>query len=70
MNSKSIPSEIDKKYCHKVLFDVNGHLAMVHSFIQMGIMIKMDDSCKYACACFDNTHDYNNFKSKIAQLSA
>lgn len=68
MNNQALTQDQKERYCHKVLFKVKGRLAMIHTFIENGMIIRMDDKYEYACACFDNTIDYNDFKDKIAHL--
>lgn len=58
-----------ERNCHKVFFHVKGKLAMIHALLDSGMDIRMNAECTHACACFDNTIDYNNFKTRIASLS-
>ena len=60
---------IAEKHSLKVLFKVHGKLALIHTLLQMGMIIKTDPKLEYACAYFDNTQDFNEFKSMVDSLA-
>ena len=59
---------IHETHQHKVLFKPQGLLALVHSILPKGSILKFDKNGKYACACFDNIIDFNNFKTKLSHI--
>lgn len=66
MNTKNTtPPQYEEKFPYKVPFPVHGHFAMIHALSAMGVVIKVDAQQVHACACFDNTHDFNEFKEKL-----
>lgn len=67
MNTTTIAHE---KYQHKVLFKPQGILAFVHSVLPEGGILKFDKNGPYACACFDNVIDFNDFKAKISNVTS
>lgn len=69
MNTHTITTFAPEKYQHKVLFKPQGILAYVHSILPIGGILRFDPKGSYACACFDNTIDYNCFKAKLAIVS-
>ena len=57
MNSVSTPPEI-----LRFPFTVKENVSLIERESARGVMIQVDPSKTYACACFDNVTDYNNFK--------
>ncbi len=68
MNTKNTTPPNTDRYLYKVPFSVYGRLALIDSLSKMGVVIKVDPTRQHACACFDNTQDYNDFKNKLAAL--
>ena len=66
MNALSITTSSLEGYQHKVLFRPQGILAYVNSILPNGGILRFDQMGSFACACFDNTIDYNRFKAKLA----
>jgi len=69
LNTQNITSSVIEKHPHKVLFKPQGILAFVHSILPSGSILRFEKNGKYACACFDNTIDFNNFKAKLALIT-
>jgi len=63
-NTPSNPED----YCYAVPFKVFGHFAFILALVEKGIFVKIDPSFEYACARFNNTHDFNDFKSALASI--
>jgi len=59
-----------EKHCHKVIFRCHGMLGLVHSIAPAGMILKFDQTGKYACACFDNTIDFNDFRKKLSCVTS
>lgn len=70
MNTQNSTTPVTEKYPHKVLFKPQGLLAFVHSILPKGGILRFEKNGGYACACFDNTIDYNNFKAKLALMTS
>ena len=51
---------------HKVLFKPQGILGFIYSVLPNGAILKFEKTGTYACACFDNLIDFNEFKSKLS----
>lgn len=70
MNNNNTAALQQEKYPYKVLFRVNGNLALIHALSEKGVVIRVDQMYYHACACFDNTIDYNDFKEKMSRISS
>ena len=62
--SSITPSQ--NKNIYKVPFKVIGHLSLIMALCEQGVVVKIDREFKYACAYFDNTQDYNDFKHALS----
>lgn len=60
----NVPSN-PEKYAYIIPFKVCGHLALIQELIKRGVFVKIDPTFKYACVLFDNTIDFNYFKTYI-----
>lgn len=49
-------------------FRVRGNLCLIEYYSKRGVVIEVDPTCKYACACFDNSIDYNSFKRCLVSI--
>ena len=49
-------------------FRVKGNLSVIDYYSRQGVVIEVDPTCKYACACFDNSIDYNSFKRGLVSI--
>lgn len=54
---------------HKVLFKPQGILGFIHSILPKGGILRFEKNGNYACACFDNVIDYNEFKTKLSHVT-
>ena len=69
LNTQITTSSVTEKNPHKVLFKPQGILAFVHSILPKGGILKFEKTGRYACACFNNTIDFNNFKTALAHIT-
>lgn len=53
-------------YCYAVPFKVFGKLTFILALVEKGVFVRIDPTFTYACARFNNTHDFNNFKEAFA----
>lgn len=67
MNNNVISAKLDSK-TYKIPFRVYGHFAFLQELIRRGFDVKIDSTYQYACVCFDNTIDYNDFKTKMKEI--
>ena len=63
-NTPSTPED----YCYAVPFKVFGRLSFIIALAGKGIFVKIDPTFEYACARFNNTHDFNAFKATLASI--
>ena len=63
-NTPSNPED----YCYAVTFKVFGHLSFILALVEKGIFVKIYPTFEYACARFNNTHDFNAFKATLASI--
>ncbi len=70
MNTQHVTApSVTEKHIHKVLFKPQGILAFVHSILPEGGILRFDKNQNFACACFDNTIDFNDFQSKLSLVT-
>lgn len=70
MNTQHVISPtVTGKHLHKVPFKPQGILAFVYSILPKGGFLKFEKNGKYACACFDNVIDFNDFRNKLALVT-
>ena len=69
MNKQRITPTTQKEI-YKVPFKVHGKLSLIFYLKNLGVIVKIDSSYKYACAYFDNLIDCNKFKDALKLLPA
>lgn len=70
MNAQNIiASTVTERFKHKVLFRPQGIMAFVYSVLPKGGILKFDQTGNYACACFDNLIDFNDFRTKLSHIT-
>lgn len=68
LNTKTTtpPSTFFERLVNKVAFSVKGNEKLIFDESRKGVVIKIDETLATAIACFDNLHDYNDFKKLVA----
>lgn len=59
MNTQTTPPD------YRVPFSVDGNVALIADYSAKGVIVEVDATRRYACACFGNTNDYNDFKAIV-----
>ena len=61
-NSKELATDLFKttgdREALKIPFKVENNHGLIHRLCNFGFVVKVDETCSYACACFDNLKDF------------